>query len=105
MMFCLKKKWIAQLIQPGTSLGGARPKAGVLDEKGNLCIAKFPSRKDDYDAGLWEHFSHLLAQKAGILVAQTRVLGGLENITHSCLNALTELQKLRESILRHPCLC
>ena len=72
-----EKKWIAQLIQPGTSLGGARPKAGVLDEKGNLCIAKFPSRKDDYDAGLWEHFSHLLAQKAGILVAQTRVLGGL----------------------------
>lgn len=72
-----EKKWIAQLIQPGSSLGGARPKASVLDEKGNLCIAKFPSRKDDYDAGLWEHFSHLLAQKAGIEVAQTKVLGGL----------------------------
>ena len=72
-----EKKWIAQLIQPGTSLGGARPKAGVLDEKGNLCIAKFPSRKDDYDTGLWEHFSHLLAQKAGIQAAQTRTLGGL----------------------------
>lgn len=72
-----EKKWIAQLIQPGSSLGGARPKASVLDEKGNICIAKFPSRKDDYDAGLWEHFSHLLAQKAGIEVAQTKVLGGL----------------------------
>ena len=72
-----EKKWIAQLIQSGSSLGGARPKASVLDEKGNLCIAKFPSRKDDYDAGLWEHFSHLLAQKAGIEVAQTKVLGGL----------------------------
>lgn len=72
-----EKKWIAQLIQPGSSLGGARPKVSVLDEKGNLCIAKFPSRKDDYDAGLWEHFSHLLAQKAGIEVAQTKVLGGL----------------------------
>lgn len=72
-----EKKWIAQLIQPASSLGGARPKASVLDEKGNLCIAKFPSRKDDYDAGLWEHFSHLLAQKAGIEVAQTKVLGGL----------------------------
>lgn len=72
-----EKKWIAQLIQPGSSLGGARPKASVLDEKGNLCIAKFPSRKDDYDTGLWEHFSHLLAQKAGIEVAQTKVLGGL----------------------------
>lgn len=72
-----EKKWITQLIQPGTSLGGARPKAGVLDEMGNLCIAKFPSKKDDYDTGIWEHFSHLLAQKAGIQVAQTRVLDGL----------------------------
>lgn len=72
-----EKKWIAQLIQPGTSLGGARPKAGVLDDSGNLCIAKFPSRKDDYDTGLWEHFSHLLARKAGINTAQTKVLGGL----------------------------
>lgn len=72
-----EKKWIAQLIQPGTSLGGARPKAGVLDDSGNLCIAKFPSRKDDYDTGLLEHFSHLLARKAGIYAAQTKVLGGL----------------------------
>ena len=72
-----EKKWITQLIQPGTSVGGARPKAGVLDEMGNLCIAKFPSKKDDYDTGIWEHFSHLLAQKAGIQVAQTRVLDGL----------------------------
>lgn len=72
-----EKKWIAQLIQPGTSLGGARPKAGVLDDSGNLCIAKFPSRKDDYDTGLWEHFSHLLARKAGIYAAQTKVLSGL----------------------------
>lgn len=72
-----EKKWIAQLIQPGTSLGGARPKAGVLDDSGKLCIAKFPSRKDDYDTGLWEHFSHLLARKAGINAAQTKVLGGL----------------------------
>lgn len=72
-----EKKWIAQLIQPGTSLGGARPKAGVLDDSGNLCIAKFPSRKDDYETGLWEHFSHLLARKAGIYAAQTKVLGGL----------------------------
>ncbi len=72
-----EKKWIAQLLQPGTSLGGARPKAGVTDESGRLCIAKFPSRKDDYDAALWEHFSHILAKKAGINAAQTRVLAGL----------------------------
>ena len=80
-----EKKWIAQLIQPGTSLGGARPKAGVLDDSGNLCIAKFPSRKDDYDTGLWEHFSHLLARKAGIYAAQTKVLGGLGKY-HSLLS-------------------
>ena len=68
------RKWIAQLVQPGTSLGGARPKANVIDTDKTLYVAKFPSRKDDYDAGLWEHFSHLLAIKAGINAATTKVL-------------------------------
>lgn len=68
------KKWIAQLIQPGSSLGGARPKSSVIDADKTLYIAKFPSRKDDYDTGLWEHFSHLLAGKAGINAATTKVL-------------------------------
>ncbi len=68
------KKWLAQLIQPGSSLGGARPKASVIDEGKRLCIAKFPSRKDDYNVGLWEHFSHLLATKAGINAASTQVI-------------------------------
>lgn len=68
------KKWLIQLIQPGTSLGGARPKASVTDEQEILYIAKLPSRKDDYDVGLWEHFCHLLAAKAGIKVASTGVL-------------------------------
>lgn len=68
------KKWIAQLVQPGSSLGGARPKASVIDADKVLYVAKFPSRKDDYDAGLWEHFSHLLAIKAGIHAASTRVI-------------------------------
>ena len=57
-----------------SSLGGARPKASVIDENKILHIAKFPSRKDDYDTGLWEHFSHLLAKKAGIHAAETRVI-------------------------------
>ena len=70
----LPEKWIAQLIQPGTSLGGARPKASVTDLDGALCVAKFPSRKDDYDVELWEHLCHLLARKAGIEVADTKVL-------------------------------
>ena len=68
------KRWIAQLAQPGSSLGGARPKASVVDRDGRLCIAKFPSRRDDYDAGLWEHLCHQLATRAGISTAHTRVL-------------------------------
>lgn len=68
------KKWLAQLMQPGTSLGGARPKASVIDENKNLYIAKFPSRKDDHDVGLWEHFCHLLANQAGINAAITRTI-------------------------------
>lgn len=68
------KKWIQQLVHPGTSLGGARPKAGVTDEDGMLCLAKFPSRNDDYDVALWEHHSHLLAQEAGIVAAKTKVI-------------------------------
>ena len=68
------RKWIAQLVQPGSSLGGARPKANVIDQDKTLYIAKFPSRKDDYDAGLWEHFSHLLAAKVGINAAKTKVI-------------------------------
>lgn len=72
------KKWINQLIQPGSSLGGARPKASIYDENQQLFIAKFPSRTDDYDVGLWEHFAHLLARQAGIKAAVTRVVHGGE---------------------------
>ena len=68
------RKWIAQLVQHGSSLGGARPKACVVDADKTLYIAKFPSRNDDYDAGFWEHFSHLLAVKAGINAAKTKVV-------------------------------
>jgi serine/threonine-protein kinase HipA len=67
-------KWITQLVQPGSSLGGARPKASVIDDNKSLYVAKFPSRKDDYDVGLWEHFAHQLAEIAGINVAKTRVI-------------------------------
>ena len=68
------RKWVIQLVQPGSSLGGARPKASVIDTDKTLYVAKFPSCKDDYDAGLWEHFSHLLAVKAGINAAKTKAL-------------------------------
>ena len=70
------KKWLAQLLHPGTSLGGARPKASVIDEDGRLTVAKFPSRKDAYDVGLWEHFCHVMGRKAGINVAETNTFSG-----------------------------
>ena len=70
------KKWLVQLLHPGTSLGGARPKATVVDEDGNLTVAKFPSRKDDYDVALWEHFCHIMGRKSGLNVADTRIING-----------------------------
>ena len=70
-----EKRWIQQLVHPGSSLGGARPKAGVRDEDGSLYIAKFPLRNDVHDVALWEHHSHLLAHEAGVTVAKTSVLG------------------------------
>ena len=69
-----EKKWLLQLVHPGTSLGGARPKAGVIDNDGRLCVTKFPSRNDDYDVALWEHHSHLLAKEAGVVAAETSVI-------------------------------
>lgn len=72
------KKWLIQLLHPGTSLGGARPKASVIDEDGSLTVAKFPSRKDDYDVAQWEHFCHVMGRKSGLNVAETRTIDGDE---------------------------
>jgi serine/threonine-protein kinase HipA len=63
-------KWINMLIAPGASLGGARPKASVTDQKGHLWIAKFPSVKDRTDIGAWEMVVNELAEKAGINIAK-----------------------------------
>ncbi len=70
-------KWLQMLIAPGGSLGGARPKASVLDEQNQLWIAKFPSRRDAEDVGAWEGVVHVLAQRAGLTVpvAETRRFG------------------------------
>lgn len=64
-------KWLNLLMAPGSSLGGARPKASVLDEKGNLWIAKFPSKNDDRDIGAWEMVVHELAIKGGLDVSKS----------------------------------
>lgn len=68
------KKWLAILIAPGSSLGGARPKANVKDEKGQLWIAKFPSKNDDLDKGAWEYLAYQLALNAGIEMAPSKIL-------------------------------
>ena len=69
-----EQRWLDQLIDPGSSLGGARPKANVVDADGTLYVAKFPSKKDLENTELIEHFSHRLAAKAGISVAKTRTV-------------------------------
>jgi serine/threonine-protein kinase HipA len=58
--------WLTILIVPGSSLGGARPKASVVDPKGNLWIAKFPSGSDERNIGGWEKVTHTLAGMAGV---------------------------------------
>ena len=69
-----QEKWLAQLFAPGSSLGGARPKASIRDEDGALCIAKFPSKQDRRNVGAWELVAHRLAAKAGIDVPATRAI-------------------------------
>ncbi len=62
--------WLNTLIAPGSSLGGARPKASVVDPNGSLWIAKFPSANDDRNIGAWEKVIHTLAGMARVQMAQ-----------------------------------
>ncbi len=66
--------WLNVLIDPGSSLGGARPKASVIDENGYLWIAKFPSSRDEKNVGAWEMVLHELANACGIQVSEARIL-------------------------------
>jgi serine/threonine-protein kinase HipA len=63
-------QWLNMLVNPGSSLGGARPKASVLDPNNNLWIAKFPSNNDQSDIGAWEMVTYELATAAGIKMAE-----------------------------------
>ena len=69
----LTEKWLEQLVRPGSSLGGARPKATVIDEMGGLWIAKFPSKHDENDSGAWEKVVHDLARLCGLHVPEARL--------------------------------
>ena len=66
-------KWIKNLLIPGSSLGGARPKASVYSNNGDLWIAKFPSRKDTYDVGAWEAVAYELALMCNLNVSEFKI--------------------------------
>ena len=67
------RKWLAILMAPGSSLGGARPKANILDQNKELWIAKFPSKNDTVDKAAWEYLAYILAIKAGIQMAPSKI--------------------------------
>jgi len=67
------KKWLAILMAPGSSLGGARPKANILDEEKSLWIAKFPSKNDTIDKAAWEFLAYQLAINAGVEMAPCKL--------------------------------
>lgn len=65
-------KWLNMLVAPGSSLGGARPKASVLDNENHIWIAKFPSKNDQSDIGGWEIVTYELAIAAGVYMAEAQ---------------------------------
>lgn len=70
----MNDKWLKQLIGPGSSLGGARPKATVKDTNGDLWIAKFPSKHDEIDTGAWEKTCYDLAKLCGLKVCESKLV-------------------------------
>ena len=69
----LEEKWLKQLIAPGSSLGGARPKASVVAPDGSLWIAKFPSTNDEINVGAWEMVVHDLAIMCNLNVPEAKL--------------------------------
>ena len=69
----LNETWLRELLAPGSSLGGARPKATVQAADGALWIAKFPSKHDESNSGAWEKVVHDLARLCGLNVPESRL--------------------------------
>jgi len=67
------REWLILLLAPGSSLGGARPKANFIDRSKELWIAKFPSRSDTIDKAAWELLAYRMAIKAGINMSASRI--------------------------------
>ena len=70
----LDEKWLRQLLAPGSSLGGARPKASVMAPDGSLWIAKFPSKHDEFDSGAWEMVVHDLGALCRLNVPEAKAI-------------------------------
>lgn len=68
------KKWLSVLLAPGSSLGGARPKANIIGKDQQLWIAKFPSKTDVTDKGAWEYLAYRLALNAGIDMSESQLI-------------------------------
>lgn len=67
------KQWLEILMAPGSSLGGARPKANIRDLDNNLWIAKFPAKNDTTDKAAWEYLAYKLAIKAGVEMSECKI--------------------------------
>ncbi|CAD5264370.1 MULTISPECIES: type II toxin-antitoxin system HipA family toxin [unclassified Imperialibacter] len=80
------RQWLNMLVNPGSSLGGARPKASVLDADSNLWIAKFPSKNDKGDMGAWEMVTYELAVAAGVHMAECQA----RKFTSDCHTFITK---------------
>ncbi len=68
------RRWLTVLVAPGSSLGGARPKANFTEKDGSLWIAKFPAKDEPLDVGAWEMLIHRLADRAGIDVPPANLI-------------------------------
>lgn len=90
-------KWLSMLIAPGSSLGGARPKASILDFENHLWIAKFPSKNDQSDIGCWEMVTYELAKIARINMAESQART-FSNSNHTFLTKRFDRTKLGERI-------
>lgn len=90
-------KWLNMILAPGSSLGGARPKANVINTDGSLWIAKFPSKNDEKNSGAWEYIVNQLAKKLDITVA-TAVTSRYSQNHHTYLTKRFDRTKTNERI-------
>ncbi len=86
------------LLAPGSSLGGARPKASIYDQDGDLAIAKFPRKDDEFNIVIWETVALTLAKQAGIQTSKWQI----QNILEKPVLILKRFDRLNENKTRIP---